>query len=244
MNTIRKISGAVLLLLCLAGIARADDNSVAVAGRGEVKAKPDVAYVSVYVKAEGAAMVDAAKEADQKVEELKTALKKHKEIQSIEVFDVTIGEAQRQVWTPDQKEEPPHPEINRRIRIATAPEPAKVYELIDTALAAGAVMQMSSSVHYSDDTRSIVVYGLLKARPLEAKAREAAMAEARSEAESLAALAGKKLGGVLRIGHQEPYMNYASPFPGRESNLPTRYTSVNPKEVVVTCGLSVTFELK
>jgi hypothetical protein len=249
MNTIGKIMGTMLFLLCLAGIARADDNRVGVTGKGEIKARPDVAYVTVYVKAEGAAMADAGKEADQKVDEVKTAIQKaHKEIQSIEVSEVTVGEAQRQVWTPTtagEREDSPHPEITRRIRIATVPKPAKIYELIDTALAAGALMQVPSSIHYPDDSRNIVVYGLLKPEPLEAKAREAAMADARKEAQSLAALAGKKVGGVVNIGRQESYSpSYVVRMMGRESDAPTRYSSLNAKEVTVTCGLSVTFELK
>jgi hypothetical protein len=245
MSRIGKSIGTTLFAFCLACFARADDNSVAVAANGEIKAKPDVAYVTVYVKGEGAAMVDAAKEADQKVDEVKAAVQKaHKEIQSIEVSDVTVGEAQRQVWSSEQKEEPPHPEITRRIRMATAPEPAKVYELIDTALTAGALMQISSNVHYPNDGGSIVVYGLLKPEPLEAKAREAAMADARKEAESLAALAGKKLGGVTKIGYQESYPSYTVQVVGAEPDAPTRYPSQNAKEVTVTCALSVTFELK
>jgi uncharacterized protein YggE len=248
-ETMKAISGSVatvLLGLCMAGIAWADHESVSVTGKGEIKQKPDVAYVTVYIKGEGATMVDAAKEADQKVEEIKTAVqKKHKEIQSIEVSDVTVGEAQRQVWTPDQKEEPPHPEITRRIRFATAPDPAKAYELIDTAVGAGALMQIASSVHYSDDTRSIVVYALLNPASLEAKARKDAMAGARQEADSLAALVGKKIGGVLKIGHQDAdFFSHAVRIMGRDPDLPTRYFSLNAKEVTVTCALSVTFELK
>ncbi len=246
MSTICKSSGAILFLLCLAGIACGDENSVSVAGRGEIKAPPDVAYVTVYVKAEGAAMVDAAKEADQKVEEVKTALKKRKEVRSIEICDVTIGEAAAQAYSPyQQKEEPPHPEIVRQVRLATAPEPAKVYELIDAALAAGAVMQVPSSIRYSGDTRSVVVYGLLRAEPMKAKAREEAMAAARNEARSLAALAGKHVGSVIKIGDQETYRPISTVrIMGREPDLPTRYFSLNAKEVTVDSALSVMFELK
>ena len=136
MSTICKSGGAMLLLLCLAGIARGDENSVSVAGRGEIKAPPDVAYVTVYVKAEGAAMVDAAKEADQKVEELKTALKQGDPVDRGLRRDHRRGRGPELCPVPT-KRGPPHPEIVRQVRIATAPEPAKVYELIDAALAAG-----------------------------------------------------------------------------------------------------------
>ena len=64
-------------------------------------------------------------------------------------------------------------------------------------------MQVASSVRYSDDTRSVVVYGLLRAEPMKAKAREVAMAAARDEARSLAALAGKNVGSVVKIGDQD-----------------------------------------
>lgn len=242
----RNVAMAVTALLIMTGTIFADDNTVTVTGKAVLKHKPDVAYVTLYIKADGILMTDAAKKADQKVEEVKKAIQeKFKDIQSFEVSDVVVGEAQREYWGPDRKEDVPRPEIARRLRIATAPNPTQVYELIDTAIRAGALMQIPSSVRYSDDMRSVVVYGLVKSPELESQTREAAMADAKQRAQKLAALAGKKIGDVVNIGCSG---SYPEGFPirvmGREADFPTEHLATNPNEITISHTISVTFELK
>jgi len=246
MKAIIRSVGAAVVGLCVAGSVVADDNTVTVTGKAELKQKPDVAYVTLYVKGDGILMVDAAKKADQKVEEIKKAVQdKFKGIQAIEVSDVAVGEAQRESWGPDRQDVTRRPEISRRLRITTAPNPAQVYDLVDTAIRAGALMQIPSNVRYSDDVRSVVVYGLLKSPQVEAQARESAMADARKEAQTLAGLAGKKLGAVVTIGCGG---SFSAGFPirvmGRETDYPTSYVGQNPNEITVSYTLSATFDLK
>jgi uncharacterized protein YggE len=245
MRTISGIAGGVLLGLCVAAAAAAEEHSLTVLGRAELKQKPDVAFVTVFVKADALTMTDAAKEADQKVEEVKKALKKYKEIKGIEVSDAAVGETQRQFYSADQKEEGQHPEVVRRIRITTQPAPAQVYQIIDAAISAGAVMQIPSAIRYSDDTRTMVIYAVLKTAEVETQARRAALADAKQQAESLAAMAGKKLGGVVKIAIDNfSTSKYPVRIMGRESDFPTPYFGQNSKEVLIGCSFSVTFELK
>jgi uncharacterized protein len=246
MKMITKAAGAMLLGIWLAGAALADENSVSVVGKGEVKVKPDAAFVTMYVKADALTMVDAAKQAGEKVDEVKKALKIYKEIKGIAVTDASMGELERQSVSPDDKEESQHPEVVRQLRITMRPDPVKVCQVIDTAISAGALMQSSSHISYGGDGETIVMYGVLKPADAEAQANQAALADARKRAESLAALVGKKVGGVMRIAGDASAA--ASPMTvlidERESNAPAIYIGRSSEEIVVPGSLTVVFELK
>ena len=246
MKTIIKTAAVVLFGLCLAQIALAEADSVSVVGKAQLKQKPDVAFVTFYVKGTGDTMVNAAKEADEKVDEVKNGLlKKYKKFRAIEVSDAAVGEAQRNSTAPRRRTKA---RIQRLpIDCTSRPIPIpRLYRMIDAAVNAGAVMQMPSTVRYPDDIRSIVVYGLLKSAPFEALARQSAMADARKQAEALAAVAGKHVGEVIRIGGEGSALpqRLSLRIMGAESDFPTPYYSQNPNEVVVSYTLSVTFELK
>jgi uncharacterized protein YggE len=236
----------MLLGLFLSCNSYAADNTVTVIGKAERKFKPDIAFVTLYIKADGILMTDAAKNADQKIDEVRKAIQeKFKSIKSFDVSDVSVGEAQRGYWGPDKKEERPHPEISRRIRITIEPNPIQAYELIDTAIRAGALMDIPSSTRYQGDVRSIVMYGLLKTKEIEIEVREAALANAKQEAQKLATLAGKKLGDVSTIGCSGS-CSYDFPMRimGFESDFPNEYITTNSKEINVRHNISVTYELK
>jgi uncharacterized protein YggE len=224
----------------------AEENTVTVTGKAKIKHKPDVAFVTLYIKADGILMSDAVKKADQKVEDVKEAIQdKFKNIKSFEVYDVSIGEAQREYFVPDRKEETSHPEIVRRIRIMIDPNPAQSYELIDIAIRAGALMEIPSRTRYSEDVRSNVVYGLLKSIDIEKKVSEAALADAKQKAQKLAALAGKKIGDVINIGCSGS-CSYDFPIRimGLEPDFPTEYIGMNSEEISISQSISVTYELK
>jgi len=238
---------AIALAASLASVpALAEDNTVTVTGKAEIKAKPDVAYVTLYVKADGILMVDAIKRADKKVEEINTAIhEKFQNVQSFDVVDVALGEKQREYWGPDRKDETPRPEVARRLRIALPPNPKQVYELVDVAIRNGALMQISSSVRYSEDIRSVVVYGLVKSAEFEENASQKAMADAKKKAQKMAALAEKSIGDVVKIGCTG-IASFGIPMRvmGRPADFPTEHVGTNPNEVTISHAVSVTFELK
>ena len=70
MKTISTTAGTLLAALCVTCAAGAEEKNVTVTLKVERKVKPDAAFVTLYVKADALTMVDAAKEADQKVEEV------------------------------------------------------------------------------------------------------------------------------------------------------------------------------
>ncbi len=73
-------------------------------------------------------------------------------------------------------------------------------EVVDIAIRTGALMQVPSSMRYSEDIRSVVIYGLIKSAEFEEQVRQKAMANAKEKAQKLAVLAGKSIGEVVRIG--------------------------------------------
>lgn len=224
----------------------AGENGVTVTGKAKIKHKPDVAFVTLYIKADGILLSDAVKKADRKVEDVKNAIQdKSKNMKSFEVYDVSIGEAQREYFVSDRKEDTPHPEIVRRIRIMIDPNPAPAYELIDIAIRAGALMEIPSRTRYSEDVRSNVVYGLLKSIDVEEKVREAALADAKQKAQKLAALSGKKIGDIINIGCAGS-CSYDFPIRimGLEPDFPTEYIGMNSEEISISQSISVTYELK
>lgn len=236
---------AVLGLLATSNVF-AENKIVTVTGKATLKTIPDVAYVTLYVRATGLLMADAAKKADQKVEEIKSVTQaKFKDIQAIEVSDTSVGEAERENWSPDRKEDIPRPEITRRIRFTINPDQTKAYELVDVAMRVGALIQIPSSTRYMEDIRSIVIYGLLKSADIEAKVREAAMEDARQEALKWAKITGSKLGDVLKIECPgSGQSGFPIRFMGRESDYSTALISMSPNEIVVSNSICVTFEMK
>lgn len=232
--------------LALSACAADGEHTVAVTGKAEVKVKPDAAYITLYARADGILMVDAVKKADQLVKEITTAIKAETNVvKGVTVVDVALGEKMNEVWRSDEKEEAPRPEVVRRIRVACKPDPAGIYEAIDKGLRAGALMQMRSHTSYSDDIRSVVVYGVEQGAVIHERVRKAAMDDARTEAEKSAALAGKKVGGVVSIGCSGPeHWNFPMRVMGMQTDFPTEDIGTNPDEITLSHSVAVTYELK
>ena len=248
MKTIRIIVITVVISSMLAVCANAADlrHTISVTGKSEVKVKPDAAYVTLYAQTDGILMVDAVKKADKLVSEITTAVNTEMNtVKGITVTDVSLGEKKSEVWRSDQKEEAPRPEVVRRILITCKVNPAGIYEVIDKGLRAGARMQISSSMSYSDDIRSVVVYGLEQSSEVLDRLRTAAMDDARAEAAKSAKLADKKVGDVVTIGcsGSTPWVNPVRVM-GIQADFPTEHIGTNPAEITISHNVSVTYELK
>lgn len=240
------VSVVVASMLALSSYAGDRQHTISVAGKADVKVKADTAYVTLYAQAEGILMVDAVKNTDKLVQEITTAVESETNvIRTIDVVDVALGEKATEYWRSDQKPEPPRPQVARRIRITCEPKPAGIYEVIDKAIRAGALMQMSSRTTYSEDIRSVVIYGLEKSGEAVERVRKTAMADAKAEAEKVAILAGKKVGDVVSIGCSGSTLR-AMPMRvmGMQSQFPTEYIGINPDEITIAHTVSVTFDLK
>jgi len=243
-NTVRTI--AIASMLTASAYASERDHTISVSGKAEETAKPDVAYVTVYAQADGVLMVDAIKNEGKLVDEITSAVKAESNtVKRIKVIDVSLGEKKTEYWRSDQKQESPRPQVVRRILITCKPTPAGIYEVIDKAIRAGALMQIPSTTSYSDDIRSVVVYGLEQSTEVVERVRKLAMDDAKTEARKLAQLTGKSVGNVVTIGCLgNSSFNFPMRVMGRLAQYPAEHIGTNPEEITISHTVSVTFELK
>jgi uncharacterized protein YggE len=235
-------------ILTLSTYAEDRQHTISVLGKAEENVKPDSAYVTLYAQTNGILMVDAVRKADKLVEEITSAvLSESNVVKTISVSDVALGEKITERWRPDQKEEAPCPQVVRRILVTCKPLPDGIYQVIDKAIRAGALMQIPSRISYPEDIRSVVVYGLEQSTDTELidRIRKAALNNAKAEAEKTARLAGKKVGDVVSIGYLG-ITPRAIPMRvmGMQSQFPTEYIGTNQNEITISHSISVTFELK
>jgi len=222
-----------------------EENTISTTGTADIERKPDIAYVTLYIKGDGILMEDAIKRAREKSETIQKTLKEnYKGIKEVEITDIEIGEKGSKYWSSEKEDEPPRPQVTKRMRISIPPDPILAYQIIDTAIREGAVMQIPSSTHYSGEIRSIVIYGLLDASATEDEAKKKAFEDAKTKAQEMGALAGKKIGEVVSIGCGRnvtfPGGMYLS---GRKVDFPTEYIGIDPNKIDISYSLSVTFEL-
>jgi len=233
--------------MCLVSAAWAQDcskDTITVIGIGKVTAKPDVAYVTLSVKADGILMADTAQKVKQKLDEIEKAIKAKKDgIKEIVTSDVAIGQKDS-AWSSDEKDVA-RPQIVKQMRVTIAPDPQIAHDIVDAAIRAGASMDVSDSYSYSRYLDNVIVYGLIKSEEAEAQAQAKALEDARAKAAKLAALAGKTLGGVTSIG-----CDSSSSWSYQLSNMmrggmefPTTNLGLDPSKIDITHTMSVSFEL-
>lgn len=161
--------------------------SISVVGEGEARGTPDQAQVSVGVQTSATTVVDAAGENQAVVERIMKALEEH------EIDEEHIQTANYSIW-PEQSHDPRQSSsmritgyrVSNMVNV-TVDDIDKVSEVLAAVTNAGA-----NSVHGINFT-------VEDPAGLEQRAREAAMADARSRAEALAELAGVELGDVLTL---------------------------------------------
>jgi uncharacterized protein YggE len=129
--------------------------------------------------------------------------------------------------------------------IARAADAAKVFAVVDTAISPGAIMQMASPISDNPyEEKTVVACGVSKPGDAETQARQAALADAKKQAEALAAMVGKKVGGVTKIDTNASAKSKILRLVDRQADLPTPYTGHSSEEVAVGSVLTVVFELQ
>ncbi len=232
------------MALLVQGICSADGgkSTVTVSGMGKVAAKPDVAYVTLYVKADGLLMADVAQKIQQKTDDIKKAITaKQSGVKEIIVKDVSVANKDLR-WAPTLVGYAPQPEMVKQIRITLLPNPQIVYDVIDAAIQAGAFMN-DNSVHFTGDSYSCVVYGLIKSDEAEAQARSKALEDARGKAETLAALADKRLGEITSIEFSDNSFNKQYEIAMQKASYPTRNLGVDPTEINIVSEIEFVIDL-
>lgn len=183
---------ALLATLLAAGTAGAqvavsEQRSISVSGTGEASGTPDIATITVGVNTLAPTAIEASKQNEALISRVMTALKKSG------IADRDMQTADYSIW-PEQRHDPKGTgevtitgyRVNNTVRIV-------VRDLDKLGSTLGAVT--SAGVN----TINGINFGIEDTDALEARAREAAMADARAKAEALAKLAGVELGEVLTL---------------------------------------------
>jgi uncharacterized protein YggE len=193
--------------------------TITVVGRGEVKAKPDIATVNLGVEVTAPTVSEAMTEANARMETILAAMKAlgiaDKDIQT---SNFSINFERREPTAPAASEPTAGAKtgstqvpsgfyrVNNMIQV-TIRDLDKVGDVLDAAVEAGANNVWGVS------------FGLDNTEALEAQAREKAVADARSRAESLAKLNGVAMGDVISVsevigGGPSPMYAEAASFKG------------------------------
>ena len=237
---------AALLVLPIAATAATPDRdgapSIRAVGEGRAVRKADVAYVTLYVRGQGMLMADALKRADEQTKAIRDALKDGvKEVRLFESSPAGLRSFKEDVWRSDQKSTP-KPEAVVRIRLTLPPTPAVVVAALDLALRNGAEISKPTETRFAGQFDTAVQYGLLNFTEAEAEARRAAFLDAEKRARAVAAAAGVTVKGILGV---EAASCQGSRFwqDSHEDELPTRYVSDSPDDVVVRKTFDIRFSL-
>lgn len=226
-------------------LAFASDGSLETYGFATVDAKPDVAFVTLYVQGIGLLMEDAYRSADEKATAISKAIReKHPEISSIERTTVDLKQRESDRWSPDREPETPQPAAIVRVRVTLPPDPHLAIAILDTGMRSGGSLVDPISQRWVGRPTGAVIYGLKDSQPYLDSALEKAFADAHERARRTAAAAGMALGGLTGIGCEGKTCDWSSgSYFTTARDLPTEFLSSDSTVVQVSASVCATFEL-
>jgi uncharacterized protein len=206
----RSIMAALALTMAMATTpARAQPDAgvtrhISVTGQGEASGKPDIAEIDAGVQTLADTVVEASRENQAVLARILDALEQQG------IADKDVQTANYSIWAEQdyghaggRADEPGKPRITG-YRVSNIVH-VKVRDISKTGDVLAAVTNAGAN------SVNGISFGVEDAAALESQAREAAMADARARAESLASLAGVELGEVLTVamsaspGFPRPY---------------------------------------
>lgn len=236
---------AVLSTLMLPSVARAQDiggpiipaepggisSGLLVHGHAEIKAMPDIAYVTVGITSQSKEAAWATRDDAERSQAVVAALK-------------GAGIADKDIQTESYILQPQYDysghngptvtgyQATNSIRV-TVRSLAKVGPVIDTAIKAGA------------NNINGVTFDLSDRRHVEGETLVAAIANARSKADLMAGAAGVSLGNLLRISEDNAPIVEPVAFGGMvmAANASVAATPVSPQELTVTADVSAVYAI-
>ncbi|MBV8798432.1 MAG: SIMPL domain-containing protein [Alphaproteobacteria bacterium] len=229
---IARTFAAVLLLFASGANAQpqtgAQPRILTVGGEGDVKAKPDLATLTAGVISDGKTAAVALSANSRAMNAVFDTLKR-------------LGIPERAIRTSQVSVEPQYPDDSRQPRRITGYQVSNsVTVMLDNLERVGPALDalVTSGANSVGD----IAFSVRDPKPLLAEAREAAVKDAASKAETLARAAGVALGPILQIaeggisGPPQPMMRMA--VAAREA------TPVAPGEETISASVSVTWEIR
>ena len=161
----------------------------------EKTVKPDVAYVTLYIKTEGVLLSDAVEAANAKQKTVKQALREFSNVVESVSF-VDVGLAFKSSYNTNQ--DPAPPSVVQQIQITAKPQTEKLYGIIDACIRKGASYQGSKQFVYYGSGRDLptIVFARRDAAKILNQLDDSLLSSAHQRATELAAKSGAR---VLRL---------------------------------------------
>ncbi len=227
---------ALLATLLAAGTAGAqvavsEQRSISVNGTGEASGTPDIATINVGVNTLAPTAIEASKQNEALISRVMAALTKSG------IADRDMQTADYSIW-PEQSHDPKGTgevtitgyRVNNTVRVV-------VRDLDKLGGVLGAVTNAGVN------TINGISFGIEDTGALEARAREAAMADARAKAEALAKLAGVELGDVLTLS-----MSSGGGYPRPMARMSMAHDEVSPSistgELSIGVNVQLTYAIR
>src|SRR5262245_13779697 len=107
--------------------------TISATGDVVISRKPDVAYVTVFITADGILLEDAVKQCASKAGEVQRTLREtYRDIGDVHVRDVYVGEG-KQVGFQRDKSNPPRPEVVKSLLVTIPANSELAVKIVDTA---------------------------------------------------------------------------------------------------------------
>jgi uncharacterized protein YggE len=200
-------------------------------GRAEVRLNPDLAYVSIGVHTEDPAAAEAVAMNNSQAQAVINALKEEG-IAEEDIQTTNFSIYPYEKWGPEGQNLGLYYSVDNTIYV-TLRDVDSLGPVLDAAIAAGATN--ISGVSFDVEDKASVL----------AEARTEAVADARSQAESLAEAAGVTLGDVYNLSYYS-----SSPVPlyydnkGMGGAVAEAGVPISPGQLTLTVDVSVSFEIK
>jgi uncharacterized protein YggE len=230
-----KALGLALLVIGFSGLAAAEGvaRSITVIGSGEAAGPPDRATINAGVQTLAPTVTDAVRENQAVVERIVRALS------SEGVENADMQTADYSIWPEQQHDARDSGEIktvgyrvNNTVRV-TVIDVEALGRILAAVTNAGA-----NAIHG-------IGFDVKDTAALEARAREAAMRDARARAEALASLAGVQLGKVLTIS-MSPGGGYPMPMAGgrMDSVASASVPGISSGQLSIAVQVQLTYEIQ
>ena len=226
-----------------------EKTTVSVTGDAIIFRQPDIAYITLYVLANGILLEDAIKQANDRIVQInKTLTDTFPDIKETQLKDIYVGESKSYSYMRHDKGEPPQPEVIKGLLVITPPFSNLATKIVDTASRMGCIIQNPVDTYIRYYPRGVVLYGLADYEQAEQEAIESAITDARENALKTARILNKQVGSIKQIPSLETLrmkMMHDETIRLNQNLIvfPTSYLSVSPDQVEVSAKVSVTFEL-
>jgi uncharacterized protein YggE len=206
--------------------------------------KPDLAFITLFIRAEGILLEDAVRESTHKVDQVNQTLRDtYREIREIQIKDLYVGEGRPALGL--ARANPPRPEVVKSLLVTIPPNPELAVKIVDMASRMGCLM--GNPVGFpmgSPNPRSVILYGLAEPLEAEKEATARAIADAKEKAAQIAKIVEKRIGSIRNVGAMDLLSTddlirrSKNPILARSS-----YLSVSVEGVEISAKVRVTFEL-